>query len=909
MGKKLYYLFTFLLLNLFNLSIVHAAKVDFPIKGGTTSDGIVISNVKMEYFQKNDTQNRIQLVGVKDGKKCTFSFNIDVPDKQEAEISYKLLLEMHGDEKELSKSTATFKALLDGQSQKNQTKITKIFANEHKFTIPAGPHKVEFEVKFNFYKKCAVAGSISDLSIHIHQFGQPQLTKQPLCGEDGESKDSCSVCGLVKKITIKSEFDEHDLTTTSSNSGSCLDNTGKVEKCVNCPYTKIKHSKLQDHQFDADGKCTVCGLHKPKCNADSTVYTINDAGEMRILSELVSMGRIPSNVGVDIKADLVFDKVTMLPLGTFTNPFMGVLNGNGHRISGVTSCFQGSDGLGIVGVARGTILSHAVVANLIFDGGNNMKGAGSIGGIVGHANYCDIINCASFGTLEGDDHVGGIVGYADQHVSIMNCASVNTIRTEGVWNPMACGMSVGQILNTYAAVTNEPAGRLDSLKTATLRHCFSTHGSGDGLTRITKEMLSSYDMEQSLSEESESIPFMMSEKDSYPIPVVNTSVVTQSNGPVAKTSNAVARRAGSSDDPGYSEKDEEIEVFGGYVAANSGNFGQTIEEVMRENTRLYPDLNSLYIVTRRAPDGAKLYEPVSGGDLVSFESYLAPSDSTYIKMREYDIVAPEQVMAVTETVDDESGLYETINEYKIRDGVYTLVSRILVESIFNIIYQKNIDGVLKTIWTIETTFDDTNRPVVTQGFSHNPTTGEILLDYSYTYDNDDENTATDAGSYVEYVDNETNTIHVIYNYKDETTGAIASRDHYIIRASDQYIQEIRTEKMVNGQPQLTDGLYFIYDGGGAVMQTVCFGPVDAKNPDSEVRPYLYDEYIGNMLGTPYPTAIQVPTTNHPSMEKRTDPNIYDMQGRVVRRVTDVQDPFSGLPAGIYLYQGAKYIKR
>jgi hypothetical protein len=72
---------------------------------------------------------------------------------------------------------------------------------------------------------------------------------------------------------------------------------------------------------------------------------------------------------------------------------------------------------------------------------------------------------------------------------------------------------------------------------------------------------------------------------------------------------------------------------------------------------------------------------------------------------------------------------------------------------------------------------------------------------------------------------------------------------------------------------------------------------------------LYDEYIGNMLGTPYPTAIQVPTTNHPSMEKRTDPNIYDMQGRVVRRVTDVQDPFSGLPAGIYLYQGAKYIKR
>ena len=266
-------------------------------------------------------------------------------------------------------------------------------------------------------------------------------------------------------------------------------------------------------------------------------------------------------------------------------------------------------------------------------------------------------------------------------------------------------------------------------------------------------------------------------------------------------------------------------------------------------------------------------------------------------------------MAVAETVDDESGLYETIEIYKIKDGLYTLESRIMLESEFNIIYQKNIGGVMKTTWTFETSFDDANNPLVTQGFSHNPTTGEIRLDYSYTYDNDDENTSTDAGSYVEYVDNETNTIHVIYNYKDETTGAIASRDHYIIRASDQYIQEVRTEKMVNGQPQLTDGLYFIYDGGGAVMQTVCFCPADVNNPDSEVRPYLYDEYIGNMLGTPYPTAIQVPTTNHPSLEKRQDPNIYDMQGRMVRRVTDKQDPFSGLPAGIYLYQGAKYIKR
>jgi hypothetical protein len=30
---------------------------------------------------------------------------------------------------------------------------------------------------------------------------------------------------------------------------------------------------------------------------------------------------------------------------------------------------------------------------------------------------------------------------------------------------------------------------------------------------------------------------------------------------------------------------------------------------------------------------------------------------------------------------------------------------------------------------------------------------------------------------------------------------------------------------------------------------------------------------------------------------------------VVRKVTDMRDPFSGLPKGLYIYQGKKYLKR
>ena len=125
--------------------------------------------------------------------------------------------------------------------------------------------------------------------------------------------------------------------------------------------------------------------------------------------------------------------------------------------------------------------------------------------------------------------------------------------------------------------------------------------------------------------------------------------------------------------------------------------------------------------------------------------------------------------------------------------------------------------------------------------------------------------------------------------------------------SDQALLETREEEMIGNDAYFIDGMYFIYDDEGALVQGVAFGPVKGKNV---IGPYMYYDYVGRWPASPFPTtAIQVPTVNHPSLEKRMDSNIYDMQGRVVSRVTDTQDPFSGLPRGIYIYQGTKYLKR
>ena len=911
MSRNYLYLFTFLLFGLFHVSTIQAEPEDFPVKGGTTSDGIVVVRKEFTNFKKIKTPNAVSVVPKVE--KSRMVFNIIVPKGKEAVLSYKLLLNVRGPVDLLQKSTVSYKMVRDNEVLVNKIQPRSMSRSKDKIHLKAGEHTMEFEVNFNAPPGCSTAGVFSNMTIHIHELGELQVTREPTCGKDslarGEGYYECKVCGTRKTEVLMPKFTAHKLVTSSVNTHSCLDNQGEVTKCEHCPYTEIRRVPLKKHQFN-NGICSVCGLQRPMTiDGDTTVFEIYSAEEMRVLSELVSIGDVPGNIGIDIKADLVFDKIPMLPLGTFTHPFSGVLNGNGHRISGV-NCAMNTDCMGFVGVARGTMLSHAVVANLIFDGGNTLKGAGCVAGIVGHATCCDVLSCASFGTLEGSNDVAGIVGFADQQVSIVNCAAVNRIYTQGNWHPITCRMPVGQILNSYGASTPVNGGRLDSLSAATIRHCFATHGDNPGITRISRDILTSYEMEEWLKEESDSIPFRMSGGSLYPVPVVDKTVVAKSNGTVGLPGSVRTRRAGVADVADDSEKSTGVEIMRGYVDENAPDLGKTVEEVMREDYLQHEDFNLVYIVTRRVLDDAELYEPLAGGELLDFVSCLAPSDSAYVKMRGYDVVAPSLVTPVVETVDNYDGLYETIDEYDVRDDNCSLVSRYILENDYNIVYQETVDGSLKTFLTIETSFDDKGSPLVTNTFSHNPLTGEVLLEDSFTYPTEEEQkTAVEDGTYVEYLDSASNTIHVLLNYPDSVTGQTVVRDHLILRASDYYILEIRAERLVDGQPVLIDGTYMIYDDEGYIMQAVSYGPVDDSDPDSELRPYVYEEYFGNLQGRTYPMAIQVPTIDRTALRQQADTNVYDMQGRVVRRAADTADPFLGLPRGLYIYRGSKYLKR
>lgn len=920
MGRKFFYILTVLLFSLSISSFGYGIKKPFLFNGGTTSDGIVISTPEIDGFQITEKGG---LTIVEQTKKATMIFSVIVPNGKMATLEYNVFIKLmvEEDKKPGRSRIIKFTAKKDKIAKTSEGK-NLLDINSDIITLPAGKHYITLEASYSA-QNCIMAGGINAMYIHVHDFSETRLLREPICGQRGEKEAKCAVCGIDSTIYLPPKYKEHSLKESSTTNTSCLSNMGKLRICEHCPYSEIERKdSIKSHVFGADDKCTVCGLHKPKSNADHSVYEVYDASEMRILAEMVQLGQIPGNIGIDIKSDLIFsNEVTMLPLGSFEHPFQGVINGNGHRIRGLVNCFQGIDCLGLVGVAKGTIKSHAVIANLIFDAENTMKGTACVGGIVGYAAYCDIINCASFGVLEGQNYVGSLVGYADQHVTFQNCASVSPIRTAGHWNPMACGLPYGHILNSYGAATNSMDGEPDELTTTTFRHCFTTHGEADGLKLVSRDMMSTYNMLELLNEESDSTTFMMSQNDSYPIPVVNTDIKAMPNSDIPTVWNAIPRRvqlSELSEDAGIevSEKERETEIIGGYsdddaIAAS----GTSFEEVIKKDSVDYADFDRTYIVTRIVSDeefdeGFELFKPMDGGELLSFESYMLSPDSTFLRKSEYLLVSPEKVKPVVETIDDWSGMNEQIDEYALSlwDNSREFVSRTIIEDENNITYQENIDDILKTKWNISTTYDEERDATIVEVYSHDYVTGEISLEYSTTYKHDDSD-EDEEETLIEYVDEATNTIHALLIDLDSITGAVISREHFILDATNECLLQILTEKMIDGQPYLTDGIYFVYDDEGALAQSVAYGPEDEKKPGENLRPYLYIEYLGVRETNPYPTAIKVPTAEKPSLQKHTDYNVYDMHGRVVRKVTDVHNPFSGLPRGLYIYQGNKYLKR
>ena len=97
-----------------------------------------------------------------------------------------------------------------------------------------------------------------------------------------------------------------------------------------------------------------------------------------------------------------------VPIGQGAPYFTGSLDGKGYTISGLFINRPGTDYIGLFGIiTTGAILTDVVLEDV------NITGDDYIGGIAGYIDGgVDIIDSSVEGSITGDDYVGGFAGYS-----------------------------------------------------------------------------------------------------------------------------------------------------------------------------------------------------------------------------------------------------------------------------------------------------------------------------------------------------------------------------------------------------------------------------------------------------------------------------------------------------------------
>ncbi|MDR0747045.1 MAG: hypothetical protein LBE89_04040 [Helicobacteraceae bacterium] len=135
------------------------------------------------------------------------------------------------------------------------------------------------------------------------------------------------------------------------------------------------------------------------------------------------------------------------PIGDSSDPFTGIFNGNGHKITGLWIYRPSEDFVGLFGRASSAVFKNigVEIAN-----GKEVKGNDYVGGIVGGAMYSTITNSYTTGDVNGTRYVGGIAGYTN-YGTITNSSATGNISGGDYYIGGIVGyVANGSITNSYA---------------------------------------------------------------------------------------------------------------------------------------------------------------------------------------------------------------------------------------------------------------------------------------------------------------------------------------------------------------------------------------------------------------------------------------------------------------------------
>lgn len=202
------------------------------------------------------------------------------------------------------------------------------------------------------------------------------------------------------------------------------------------------------------------GVAEPTLNEDGDTYTIGTAAELIALSE--NFDNVwGENLTFVQTADINLGGCDWSPIGTPDSPFYGVYRGEGFTVSGLRISETTADNVGFfgyiddesyireltligeidiplgsvaggstVGAIAGYIEGEAYVSQVLADVDISIRtiGSGAVGGLVGWADYGNVMYSAHRGDIyvTGSKVVGGLVGFIKSNLEILSSYSIAT---------------------------------------------------------------------------------------------------------------------------------------------------------------------------------------------------------------------------------------------------------------------------------------------------------------------------------------------------------------------------------------------------------------------------------------------------------------------------------------------------
>lgn len=267
---------------------------------------------------------------------------------------------------------------------------------------------------------------------------------------------------------------------------------GKVYKITICNgdvgYSNT-NSNITEHNFD-NGFCTVCDAYQQATLIDG-VYQITNAGELYWFANYVNTVDSSANAKLindivinesvlDYDGNLISDGTNLrmwTPIGDEYKYYTGIFDGNENSINGLylnnSNDYEGF----IAYLGEGGLVQNLYIEDSYICANNY------VGGITGFNDDATVYNCFNFATVKGNEYVGGVVGCTHGEITDSNNAGV----VVGSYAGGICGYnSRGTILNcvnTSVVDGEDYVGGVVGYNNYVIDNCFSS-GTVNGTEKV-----------------------------------------------------------------------------------------------------------------------------------------------------------------------------------------------------------------------------------------------------------------------------------------------------------------------------------------------------------------------------------------------------------------------------------------